>query len=134
MCFVMMSRVENVNVRYIRTVFLDIKTYCHIYSFMVDLHYMSSITKRTRVIIDIDSDLKRMIKIAAAEKDLSIKDYIIGILEKNLAKYGGVKSKNNGLYTSTIIDRFKAMQDEQALPFTVDSTDLIHQSRDERNI
>ncbi len=38
--------------------------------------------KRPRLMIDISPELRRRIKIAAAEKDLSIREYVEDILEK----------------------------------------------------
>lgn len=40
--------------------------------------------RRVRLSIDVDPDLKRRIKIAAAERDLSIKDYLEMVVRREL--------------------------------------------------
>ena len=46
---------------------------------------MSTGPDRARLSIDIDADLRRRIKIAAAERDLSIRDLVVSILTNALA-------------------------------------------------
>ena len=45
----------------------------------------SSETRRARLSIDIEPELRRRIKIAAAERDLSIREYVVAILQRALA-------------------------------------------------
>jgi hypothetical protein len=40
---------------------------------------------RARLSIDVDSELRRQIKIAAAARDLSIRDYVVGIIRAAIA-------------------------------------------------
>lgn len=50
--------------------------------------------KRYRITIDVDQDLRRRVRIAAAEKDVSVKEYILSILDKSLSKHESSKAKN----------------------------------------
>ena len=38
--------------------------------------------KRPRLTLDVTPELRRRIRIAAAEEDLSVRDYVVGILER----------------------------------------------------
>ncbi len=46
---------------------------------------MAEESRRTRLSIDVDADLRRRIKIAAAEKDMSFRDLVVSILSEALA-------------------------------------------------
>lgn len=92
---------------------------------------VSKPNKRSRLMFDVPSELRRRVKRAAAERDLSIAEYLIPILEQAVP----AEAKQEGrLVTKELIERFN--QTRAAIMhgrrFTDDSADLIHQGREER--
>lgn len=49
-----------------------------------DKQQETSTMKRSRITIDISPELRRRIKVAASQRDLSISEYLGGILEENV--------------------------------------------------
>ncbi len=89
--------------------------------------------KRPRLIIDINPELRRRIKIAAAQKDLSIREYIEDILDQAVPSE---KQERGRLNSAAIEDLLKTreeiLRERQGKPFS-DSTELIRQMREERS-
>lgn len=94
--------------------------------------------KRPRLMIDISPELRRRIKIAAAQKDLSIREYVEHILDQavpledtNMKKQQPRPVSRESLQR-LLRTREQIIQDRQGQPFT-DSTELIRQMREERS-
>jgi hypothetical protein len=89
--------------------------------------------KRSRLMIDISPELLQRIKVAAAQKDLSIREYVQDIL--NLA-VPSERRERGRLDSAAIEDLLKTreeiIQERQGQPFT-DSTELIRQMREDRS-
>jgi hypothetical protein len=94
--------------------------------------------KRTRLMIDISPELRRRIKIAAAQKDLSIREYVEDILDQTVPPEDTQTQKRQPHPVSRkslqrlLQTREQIIQDRQGQPFT-DSTELIRQMREERS-
>lgn len=93
---------------------------------------------RPRLIIDISPELRRRIKIAAAQKDLSIREYVEQILEQAVpAEEASVPQQEPRPMSRKSLERLlrtreQIMQERQGQPFT-DSTEIIRQMREERS-
>jgi hypothetical protein len=94
--------------------------------------------KRPRLMIDISPELRRRIKIAAAEKDLSIREYVEDILEQVVpSEEVSMKKKQPRPVSKESLERLlrtreQVIQERQGRPFT-DSTEIIRQMREERS-
>ncbi len=94
--------------------------------------------KRPRLMIDINPELRRRIKIAAAQKDLSIREYVEDILENVVPPEEASMEKREHRPVSQeslqrlLRTREQIIQERQGEPFT-DSTELIRQMREERS-
>lgn len=93
-------------------------------------------TKRSRITIDINPELRRRIKIAALQHNLSISDYLAGILEQSVPKEVSTMQRRGHPITREGIDRLhrlrkKIAQENEGEPFE-DSTELLRQQREER--
>ena len=92
--------------------------------------------KRTRITIDISPELKRRIKIAALQNDLSIGEYLGRILEQNVPEEGSIKQRRRPATRKMLEElrqvREAIMQDRNGQPFE-DSTEMIRQMREERS-
>jgi hypothetical protein len=89
--------------------------------------------KQPRLIIDISPDLLQRIKIAAANKKVSIQEYVENILDQVVPS----KKRERGRLNSAAIEdllktREEILHERQGKPFT-DSTELIRQMREERS-
>jgi hypothetical protein len=93
--------------------------------------------KRSRLIIDIVPELRRRIKIAAAENDLSVQEYVGRILEQAVPPERNARQREYGRLDRAAVD--KLLQTREAImrahPGQVfeDSSELIHQAREERS-
>jgi len=87
--------------------------------------------KRPRLIIDISPELRRRIKIAAAQKDLSIREYVEDILDQAVPSE---KREQGRLNSAAIEDLLKTREEiMRAHPGQVfDSVETLHQLREER--
>src|SRR6266480_719657 len=87
--------------------------------------------KRPRLIIDISPELRRRIKIAAAQKDLSIREYVEDILDQAVPSE---KRERGRLNSAAIEDLLKTREEiMRAHPGQVfDSVETLHQLREER--
>ena len=94
--------------------------------------------KRPRLMIDISPELRRRIKIAAAQKDVSIREYVEDILEQAVPSEEVSKEKRQPRPVSReslerlLRTREQIIQERQGRPFT-DSTEIIRQMREERS-
>ena len=89
--------------------------------------------KRPRLIIDISPELLQRIKVAAAQKDLSIREYVEDILDQAVPSE---KRERGRLNSEAIEDLLKTreeiLHERQGKPFS-DSTELIRQMREDRS-
>jgi hypothetical protein len=94
------------------------------------------IKKRTRLIVDIVPELRRRIKVAAAENDLSIQEYVGRILEQSVPPERNATHEQYGRLDRAAVN--KLLQTREAIirahPGEVfeDSSELIHQAHEER--
>lgn len=93
--------------------------------------------KRSRITFDVSPQLKRRIKMAALEEDLSIGEYLGRILEDVVPEEARVIQKRGRPVTREAIERLRRireqiMQDRQGKPFSEDSTEMLRRARDER--
>ncbi len=93
--------------------------------------------KRSRLIIDIVPELRRRIKIAAAENDLTVQEYVGRILEQAVPPERDTVQEQYGRLDRAAVD--KLLQTREAImrahPGQVfeDSSELIHQAHEERS-
>src|SRR5260370_17785691 len=91
--------------------------------------------KRSRLIIDIVPELRRRIKIAAAENDLSVQEYVGRILDQAVPPAKSSSQRQYGHLDRAAVD--KLLQTREAIirahPGQVfeDSSASIHQSREQ---
>ena len=94
--------------------------------------------KRPRLMIDISPELRRRIKIAAAQKDLSIREYVEDILDQAVPSENVHAEKRQPRPVSheslqrLLRTREQIIQERKGQPFT-DSTELIRKMREERS-
>src|SRR5437588_7924876 len=93
--------------------------------------------KRSRITIDVSPELRRRIKKAATENDVSISEYLGRILEERVPQQvGGVEQQGHPVSREAIERlrqvRERILQDRQGKPFE-DSNELIWQMREERS-
>ena len=94
--------------------------------------------KRLRLVIDISPELRRRIKIAAAQKDLSVNEYVGRILEEAIPpEKASVAERQPRPVSRESLERLlrtreQIMQRRQGQPFS-DSTEIIRQMREERS-
>ncbi len=92
---------------------------------------------RPRLMIDISPELRRRIRIAAAQNDLSIREYIERILEQTVPGEANLPQREPRRVTQEAIDRLRQVREQirQKHPDTVftDSAEIIRQMRDERS-
>ena len=94
--------------------------------------------KRPRLMIDISPELRRRIKIAAAQKDLSIREYVEDILDQAVPlEDAHTKKRQTHPISQESLQRLlrtreQIIQERQGKPFS-DSTEIIRQMREERS-
>ena len=94
--------------------------------------------KQPRLMIDISPDLLQRIKIAAANKEISIQEYVEDILNQVVpTEDDHMKKRQPHPVSRESLQRLlqtieQISQDRQGQPFT-DSTELIRQMREERS-
>jgi len=93
--------------------------------------------KRTRLMIDISPELRRRIRIAAAQRDLTLKEYVERILEDTVPRESSSAEQPRRKMTSESLAAFQRLQEEfaQNHPGVVldDSVEIIRQMREERD-
>ena len=89
--------------------------------------------KRPRLMVDINPDLLQRIKIAAANKDVSIQEYVEVILDQVVPSEKRERGRLNSAALEDLLEtREEILHERQGKPFT-DSTELIQQMREERS-
>lgn len=92
--------------------------------------------KRTRLIIDIVPELRRRIKVAAAENDLSVQEYVGRILDQAVPPERNQEQRERKPLNREAVERLlrNAEAFERAHPGLVfeDSAETLHQIREER--
>lgn len=93
--------------------------------------------KRTRITIDVSPELRKRIKKAATEHELSISEYLGRILEVAVPQEASGIEYQGHPVTREAIERLRQvreriLQDRQGKPFE-DSNELIWQMREERS-
>ena len=93
--------------------------------------------KRSRLIIDIVPELRRRIKIAAAQNDLSIQEYVGRILDQVVPPERSPEQREYGRLDRAAVDKLLRTREAimRAHPGQVfeDSSELIYQAREERS-
>lgn len=92
--------------------------------------------KRTRITIDISPELRRRIKVAASQRDVSISEFLSQILEEHIPDEAVMKQPGRPV-TYESLERLRRIRkqilhDRQGKLFE-DSTDMIHKMREERS-
>ena len=92
--------------------------------------------KRTRLIIDIVPELRRRIKVAAAENDLSVQEYVGRILDQAVPPERNQEQRERKPLNREAVDRLLQTAEafERTHPGLVfeDSAETLHQIREER--
>jgi hypothetical protein len=93
--------------------------------------------KRSRITIDISPELRRRIKVAASQRDLSISEYLGGILEENVPEEMSIKQQQRKPLTRETLEHVYQVR-EEIMEHTnqrifEDSTEIIRQMREERS-
>ncbi len=92
--------------------------------------------KRPRLMIDVSPELRRRIKVAAAQKDLSVNEYVGRILEEVIPHETNLlENRERGRLNSAAIEDLLKTREEvmRAHPGEVfDSVETLHQVREER--
>lgn len=96
----------------------------------------SQAMKRSRITIDISPELRRRIKIAASQNDLSISEYLGNILEEAVPDEASLMGQEEHPITPEFLEqvyrvRERIMQESKGQLFE-DSAELIRQMREER--
>jgi len=82
-----------------------------------------------------DPLIRRRIKVAAAQKDISLSEYCVQAIADQLAKEAEMDLKRNDLSLERALERAKRFQAKTlgGRSFRVSSGDLIREARKERN-
>jgi len=93
--------------------------------------------KRSRITIDVSPELRRKIRVAAAERDLSISEFLGRILEEEVSEEIESRFQQRHFITQEAIDRLRQvqeeiMQDRQGKPFEESTLEMLWRSREER--
>jgi hypothetical protein len=93
-------------------------------------------TKRTRITIDVSPELRRRIKMAATQNDLSISEYLGRILDEAVPDEVSITQQRHPATQKMLEDlmqvRDEILRERNGQPFE-DSTEMIRQMRDERS-
>lgn len=89
--------------------------------------------KRTRLIIDISPALRRRIRLAAARRDVSVRDYVEGLLEQAVPEETPSQERSRRRMTAEDAALLRKVREDisdgRVFP---DSTPLIREMREER--
>jgi len=93
-------------------------------------------TKRSRITFDVSPELRRRIKSAALQKDISISEYLGHVLEETVPDETSTMQQRGHPVTREAIERLRLLREQIAKenkggPFE-DSTELLRQQREER--
>ncbi len=104
--------------------------------FAADDEQKDNAKKRSRITIDISPELRRRIKMAALQNDLSIGEYVGRILEQNVPTEVNTSQQRKPMTREAIEDlrqiREQIMQERNGKLFE-DSAEMIRQMREERS-
>jgi hypothetical protein len=93
-------------------------------------------TKRSRITIDVSPELRRRIKMAATQNDLSISEYLGRILDEAVPDEASIRQQRHPATQKMLEDlmqvRDEILRERNGQPFE-DSTEMIRQMRDERS-
>ena len=94
-------------------------------------------TKRSRITIDVSPEMRRRIKLAAAQNDLSISEYLGRILDEAVPQEVNMVQRQRKRLTREALEDIYRVHEEikqhtQGKVFE-DSSELIHQMREERS-
>ncbi len=101
-----------------------------------DAQQTNKAKKRSRITFDVAPELRRRIKLAALQKDLTVGEYISRILEQTLPEETSTTQKQWRPLPDDFLEqvyrvREQVIKDSKGEPFE-DSTELIRQMREER--
>ncbi len=65
------------------------------------MHTMTTITKRTRLTIDVPVEMKRRLRLVANQRDISMRQYVLETIEEQLAKDWVELAEQEGLWALT---------------------------------
>jgi hypothetical protein len=91
--------------------------------------------KRTRLTIDVSPELRQRIKMAAAQRDVSVSQYVVDILEGAVSPEESKLTHGTGIITKETLEQLDRLRERVMRgrpPFTDDSTDIINETRLER--
>jgi len=93
--------------------------------------------KRSRITIDISPELRRRIKVAASQRDLSISEYVGRILEESVPDEASITQRTRKPLTHETLKHVYQVR-EEIMEHTnrrifEDSTEIIRQMREERS-
>ena len=92
--------------------------------------------KRSRITIDISPELRRRIKVAASQRDLSISEYLGDILEENVPDEINLVEQNTHPVPSDILEEVDRIHErvlrESKGHIFEDSAEVLRQQREER--
>lgn len=93
-------------------------------------------TKRSRITFDVSPELRRRIKSAALQKDISISEYLGRVLEETVPDEASTMQQRGHPATREAIEGLRRLREQIAKenkggPFE-DSTELLRQQREER--
>src|SRR5260370_5781691 len=91
--------------------------------------------KRSRITIDVSPELRRRIKIAASQNDLSISEYIGRILERSVPNELSLVEQERHPVPSDILEEVNRIRDrvirESKAHIFADSAEIVQQQREE---
>ena len=92
--------------------------------------------KRSRITIDISPELRRRIKVAASQRDVSISEYLGNILEENVPDEVNLVEQNTHPVPSDILEEVDRIHErvlrESKGHIFEDSAEVLRQQREER--
>ena len=104
--------------------------------FAADDEQKDNAKKRSRITFDVSPQLKRRIKMAALEEDLSIGEYLGRILEQAVPDEASATQRQRRPVTNKTLERLSKISDEimesRGGKLFEDSTEMIRQMREER--
>ncbi|MBM3925129.1 MAG: hypothetical protein FJ320_03960 [SAR202 cluster bacterium] len=89
---------------------------------------------KTRFTLDMDTSFQRRLKVMAALKGVSMREYCLAAISNELEKDEEFRTKPRGL-TLEAIERMRKVRDEvfKGKALKNDSTEIIRQAREERS-
>ena len=92
--------------------------------------------KRSRITIDVSPELRRRIKVAASQRDVSISEYLGNILEEHVPEEMELVEQDVHPVPSDILEEIDRIRErvirESKEHIFVDSTEVLRQQREER--